>query len=65
MIVEYLLILIGYHDIVLFIKMSEGLPLPEWIKPHHIEKMKLTIMNKTNLEEFYGNEMLQKLIVGK
>jgi len=45
--------------------MSDGLPLPEWIKPNHIETMKSIVLKRENLEVFFGNPILQKLLVGK
>lgn len=45
--------------------MSDGLPLPDWIKPSHIETMKSIVMKKENLEIFFGNPTMQKLLIGK
>ncbi|CAH1720660.1 unnamed protein product [Aphis gossypii] len=55
--------LIKLYD--LFIcQIAEGLTLPEWIKPYHIEKIKSIIMTKKSSEMIYENLRLQKIIIG-
>jgi len=52
-------------NITLFLKIAEGLTLPEWIKPYHIEKIKSIIMTKKSSEMIYENLRLQKIIIGE
>jgi len=51
--------------VLLFLKRAEGLPLPEWIKPYHIEEIKSIIMNKKTTELYYENRRFQKIIIGE
>jgi len=55
--------LIKLYDLFICQK-AEGLPLPEWIKPYHIEVIKSIITNKKTTEMFYENHRFQKIIIG-
>ncbi|XP_026808028.1 testicular acid phosphatase homolog isoform X2 [Rhopalosiphum maidis] len=55
--------LIKLYDLFICQK-AEGLPLPEWIKPYHIEEIKSIIMNKKTTELYYENHRFQKIIIG-
>ncbi|XP_025205906.1 lysosomal acid phosphatase-like isoform X2 [Melanaphis sacchari] len=45
-------------------QMAEGLPLPEWIKPYHIEKIKSISRNKKITRMCFENSRFQKIIIG-